>query len=327
MASKSASPTPSPPASPAPTQSPLFDHSFFQHHRRGVRTVATTPPPSTTTLSPTPDPNEYEKSAHGHIALADRDLDLLKEHVRLLNGLPATLQKPARRIAQLRPPRVWPRATLTSRRRAQLQQRRMVVRCGGNLKRKFDEYERMTKSADSAHVYRQLRRHAMARTNEEMELQLEHHELRNLRALAERAKRHELLEYRDNQGSRLRFKHIRGEPIISSNFRAAYDDYAKPPFAVPRRIRQPKVYNLPEIDKRQQIWLVPVDDDQGAPLHTQPRTPDPEDKRTRKERARPVVSKGRRTSAAQWKQKKGGKPKRPVWNYVGQCPPNIGYLY
>lgn len=233
-----------------------------------------------------------------------------------------------RRIDKLKPPKVWPRDTLTSRRRAQLQQRRIIIRCGSNLKEKSDEYDRMMKSTDSTSMYRQMREDAMAQTNEDMDLLFEHQELENLKYLAERAKENEVVEYRDNQGSRLRFKYIRGEPIISSNFVDAYDDYMKPPFIVPNRIRQPKFYHLPKINKRQEIWLVPVDDEEGLPLHAQPKTPKRKDKRTRKERARPAVNKGKRTSVAEWKEKtdkkKGGKKKRPPWKAAAACPLNIG---
>ncbi|KAK7582659.1 hypothetical protein V9T40_014104 [Parthenolecanium corni] len=328
MASKkssslTASPTPSPtPPCPAPNQSPaVIEHSFFMHRRFGAKTMTTA-----TTLSPTPDPNEYEKWAHKNIYLDDSELHLLKEHVRLLNGLPLAEEKPLRRITKLKPPKVWPRATLTSRGRAQLQQRRLVVRCGSNLKEKVDEYDDMMKSSDSALVYRQLREDAMARTSEEMDLLFEHQELENLKYLAANAREHELVEYRDNQGSRLRFNYIRGEPIISTNFRDAYDDYMKPPFIVPHRICRPKVYNIPKIDKRKEIWLVPVEEDEGIPLHMRPKTPDPKDKRSRKERARPVVKKGKRTPMKEWRDKKSAKQKRPPWKFTGACSPNIGWF-
>lgn len=343
----SATPSPRSPRSPSPspTQSPAtFEHSMYVRRRFvGKSTIATTPPPTTTTPSPAPDPNEYEKSAHRHVSVTDSELDLLKEHVRLLHGLPPTVEKPLRRITTLGPPKVLPRPTLTSARRSQLQQRRMVVRCGGNIKAKFDEYDRMVESDDSALAYRRLREDAMAHTAEEMDLQFEHQELQNLKYLAEHAKRHEVLEYRDNQGSRLRFKHIRGEPIISSNFRDSYDSYTKPPFALQLRIRQPSERHLPKIDKRKEIWLLPVadDGDEGRlPQHAQLRTPDPKDKRTRKQRARPAVKKGARTTMADWKAKqsagakakdnaKGGTPKsakrrRPPWRGAPTCQRNFG---
>lgn len=364
MASKkSSSPvatsTRSPPASasPALTQSP-FVSDLYKHHRRNAKTVETTPPPtSTTTQSPIHDPYEYEKSAYTTIPMTDGELELLKEHVRLLHGLPPTKEKHWRRVTTLQPPKVQPRATLTSWRRTQLQQRRMVVRCGGNLKQKFDEYERMMASSeDAALVYRRLRDDAMAQTTDQTDSLFEQQELQNLKYLAEQAKEREVVEYRDNQGSRLRFKCVRGEPIISSNFRDAYDDHTRPPFAVVRRTRQPKVYLQPKIDKRKEIWLMPVDDDDGRPLHTQPRTPDPKDKRSRqkkgarpavkrgvqndkgspkdkKERrlsmgsAEPLAKKGKGSSRTESKAKnKGVRRKKPPWHFGVACPANIGWF-
>ncbi len=257
--------------------------------------------------------------------MKDSDLDMLKEQVRMFRGLPATREQVRKPVDRSQPPTVPPRPTLTSRRRAELQQRRMIVRCS-DLKEKYHEYDRMMESANSGEIYRQLRDDAMGKTNEELDLQFERQELDNLRSLASRAKESDSGEFRDNQGSKLRFKHIRGEPIISGKFRDSYDDYMKPPFMVPRKIIQPKIYNLPKIDKNKEIWFVPVDDDDSIPLHTQPKSPDPNDKRSRKQRARPEVKPGTRTPASEWRDRKGQKPKRPPWNFAGSCPPNIGWF-
>lgn len=354
---KSSSPTAassrSPPTTPSPalTQSPLV---FQMYKKRGhhTTTVETTEAPTTTTTSPTPDPYEYEKAAYKTVPMTDDELEQLKEHIRFLNGLPLTRERPKPKVATLAPPKMRPRATLTSWKRVQLQQRRLVTRCGGNLKQKFEEFDRMlADSEDASDVYRRLRNDGMAQTSEQAEALAEQQELQNLKYLAERAKLHEQLEYRDNQGSRLRFKSVRGEPIISSAFRNAYEDHIRPPFVVAGRVRQPKVYLRPKIDKRKEIWLAPVDDDDaGPPLHAQPKTPPPKRKRS----DRPAAKKGsaqkdkaatkdkeRRSSkesekstnkrsksspkTAQKGEKKGVRRKRPPWHVGYACPPNVGW--
>lgn len=291
--------------------------------RTGLNEVASTPPPSTP--PPPPDPNDYEKSVYKD-RINEQDLDILKEQVRILKGLPTTMDKQKRKIDSVKPPKLDPRPTFTSRKRKELQQHRMLVRCA-NLKDKYREYEKekQANDDDADEKFRQLRSEAMAKTNEDVNNEFELEELENLKTLATKAKEKEVTVFKETQGSRLRYKFNRGQPIISGNFRNAYDDYFKPPFHLCKDIYRPKIYNLPRIDKQKETWLIPVDDEMGIPLHRQVKSPDPDDRRSKKEKSRPPVRPGRRTPMSQWRSVKAVAPtKRPPWGIYLGCPLNVG---
>lgn len=170
-------------------------------------------------------------------------------------------------------------------------------------------------------LYRQLRDATFEKNAEEIYSQFEREELENLKYLANRAKENEETGFRDNYGSKLRVKFIRGEPILSSVFRASYREYLRPPFVVAPGTTRPKLHHVPKLNK-DEIWLVPVDDVGDVPLHQQPKTPDPKDKRPRTKRDRPKIKRGKRTPRKE-SAKKEGKLKRPPWTYPSRCAPYV----
>ena len=308
--------TTTPPPSTVSSTTPKMSSYFAGRSllKGGLNEVASTPPP--TTPPPPPDPFDYEKTMFKD-RLGDNDLSKLKEQVRILKGLPLTEDKGRRRkIDSAKPPKVPPKSTFTSCKRKELQQHRMLVRCA-NLKDKYREYELVkVEKENAAEIFRQLRSESMAKTIEQVDHEFDMEELENLKNLASKAKEQEVVSFRETHGSKLRYRFNRGQPIISENFRNSYDDFSKPPFTVCKDIFRPKIHQLPKIDKQRETWYVPVDDEEGIPLHRQMKSPDPEDTRSKRQRERPPVKKGKRTAPSESTTSKDDskKPtKRPPW--------------
>lgn len=310
----SASPAPSTDSTTTPKTSSFFAGASLM--RAGLNEVASTPPP-TTPPPPPPDPHDYEKSIYKD-RVGEQDLSKLKEQVRILKGLPLTVDKDANKpkIDSTKAPKVCPRGTFTSCKRKELQQHRMLVRCA-NLKEKYREYESNLEKENADEIFRQLRSESMAKTVEQVDHEFNMEELENLKTLATKAKEQEVVSFKETHGSKLRYRYNRGQPVISDNFRNSYDDYFKPPFTICRNIYQPKIYQLPKIDKKRETWYIPVDDDQGIPLHRQMKSPDPNDKRTKREKTRPPVKSSNRRkdkeSKESTKSTTTSTTQRPAW--------------
>lgn len=322
MSSKnSTTPPPSITMSESPDRTMFAGSPFTKGPGGGLDTVASTPPPP-----PPEDPLDYEKSVFkGRIA--EGDLSFLKEQIRVSKGLPLTLDKEKLKpkINSIKSPKVKPHSTFTSRKRRQLQQHRILVRCA-NMREQYREFEKEHSDDGSTdEKFRDLRNEALSKTDEEVNHEFEQEELANLKALAVRAKKHEIRNFAETRGSTYRYKYNRGQPIISENFRNSYDDYQKLPFCLCPKLFEPKPHQLPSIDKQKETWMVPLEDDHGIPLHYQPKSPDPKDKRSKREKERPPVKKGKRTPMSEWKSVKSqATTKRPPWGSYFGCPSSVG---
>ncbi len=247
--------------------------------------------------------------------LSAADVEKLKEHIRLFKGLPPTLQEIRKPIDRQKPPALDPRVNRTQQRRLELQRFRLAKNLE-LLKKKYDEYLE-EEEEEKEEVLRLMTLAARAKTCEEIQRDEEEEDFENLKKLSIVARNNQLTEFRSNRNSELRLKALRTEPIITAHFRNVFEEHGKTPFSVPRKYEYPKRYQIPPIDRKNEVWYHPFDDETDIPLHYRRKSP-PRDNRSRKERARPPLRPGKRTMNSEWQAKKEKTlRKRPPWHYGG----------
>lgn len=298
-------------------------------------TDKTTPLPSTAPPPPPPPhKHEYERAlSQGRVS--DTDIELLKNMILESRGLRKSSQPRRRRcLNAANPPRIRPKTNETSRIRMEWRAYRLHQRCGAMLKSPAldaeliealaaaDEEEALSTKPPKKLGQAMLCK-AKQLTPEQIEDQLERHELRRLREQALTAKAEGPI--RENNCSTYRYKLARGEPIISSQFRDTFYDFWRPPFVnAARRLNLRYAtgarHQRLAIDKSSQIWLWPTDEDDGIPLHRLPKEVPAEqksDRRGAREKSRPPLRKHARADRIkQRKTQEGeGRSKRIPWNY------------
>ncbi len=269
----------------------------------------TSPTTTTTTTTPAPevDPYEYEKSVSAG-RITDTEIEKLKDIVRLDRGLRDS-SSPIRKPINVHEPSIRPRPNETSRIRMELRTFRLMRRCGNLVGQITPDQELMlTEKRKRTEDVNELLRRAKELTLEDVELETERAELERLREIAVHAK--EEGTFRGNVSSEMRYKHVRGEPILTSRFQETFYQYMKPPFET-KVIRDPLLKRrLPAIDKEKEMWLWPVDDADDIGLSW--KCDKVVEKRPSRQQLRPKLkahSKTRRTS------KKSGAEKKIPWNY------------
>ncbi|XP_065210324.1 uncharacterized protein LOC135838571 [Planococcus citri] len=221
---------------------------------------STTQSTTSAPTSPTEDPC-LKPATEGHIS--DHELEMLKDHIRVLRGLqtPATpTKKPSSAVCKK--PRIIPRSNQTSRIRIEAKKCWLMRRCGDFIKPDGDK-------ALTPEKQRCLLNKAKHLTAEEIFVEQQRAEADYLKYLASRARTDK--GFRSNRASEFRFKHMRGEPILSSYYEDAYDYHEKPPFFVAHRYKPLPVWKLPRIDKDKETWFVPQNDDGDLPLYVIPK--------------------------------------------------------
>lgn len=258
--------------------------SFFR-----TKPTATPLPETTTTTSRGPDLYEYERSfTQGRIK--DSEIEILKNCVRINFGLPLPNAPKRKRIPKPEEsPQITPKSNETSRMRLQLHAYRVLRLCGTVLDKISPEEEKMLtfKEPLSEELKAKLLK-AREWNMEQLEEAFEKVDLERLRRTAMTA--HETGPFKENNSSTFRYQRLRQQPIVTDFFRRSYNRYGKPPFELSWRYTVPSAKGLPAIDKKKQIWLIPVEEDDSTPLHMQQKSPE-KDTRSKREKARPPLKK------------------------------------
>lgn len=243
--------------------------------------------------------------------VSDADIERLKNAIREARGLRNSFPSPTRWqrrryfLNAANPPRIAPKTNETARIRMEWRTYRLYQRCGAVLEPPAidaeqtevpDNKEEAVTTRPPKKLLEAMLRQAKQLTPEQIEDELDRRELQRLREQATTAKA--ARTFRENNCSAYRYKLARGEPIISSQFRETFDDYLRPPFAnAARRLNLRYTIGArhqPTIDKRTHIWLWPIEDDDGIPLHQLRKEVPPQkkgDRRSARERSRPPLRK------------------------------------
>lgn len=278
---------------------PLPTLSLAPRMLKGRNMEVTTPTP---TPSPPPiDPHEYEKATFEN-QLDDRSYDTLKEHIRLVRGLQLTApaSMPISRSSNpcsCQKPKVAPRENETSRIRARLRKHRLLQRSG-----KLASGKELTPKEEKA-LFDEVK-HLNA---EQLEEQCYHDEIRYLKYMAEHV---QSSEFRVNRASEFRYKHNRGEPLLTGALRYNFETFEKPPFVMARDYKPPPRWKMPPIDKKREVWLLPTNDVDGVPLHFQMKSPQTKPAVGRKANRKPIKRQYKRSLI-----RPSQPTKRPPWNY------------
>lgn len=214
---------------------------------------------TTTTPAPTSLPEDPCEKPITPGPITERDLEMLKNHIRMSKGM-QVISPPIKKRTPCKVPLQPPRPTETSRVRTEMRKYRLIQRLDDFVKYHTGEYSEFF-SGDkplTAEQQQALFNKAKHLTAEEIKDENRRAEISYLKYLAEKVQTSK--DFRQNRASQFRFKHTRGEPILSSYYEDAYDYHEKPPFSVARRYRPLPCWKLPPIDKNKEMWFVPQDD-------------------------------------------------------------------
>lgn len=249
----------------------------------------TTPMPVTTSTSRGPDIHEYERSfTQGRIT--DAEIETLKNCIRVNYGLPvedAPDRKAVPKASLL--PQIVPKSNETSRMRSRMHAYRLLRLCGALIDGVSpDEAKMLDEKEPLSDELKTKLLKAREWTPEQLEEAFEKAEFERLRRTAMSVR--EAGPFKENNCSAYRYQRIRHEPIVTEYFRRTYSNHTKPPFELSWRYSAPTAKSLPPINKKKEIWLIPVEDDDGTPLQTQSKSSE-KDTKSRRERARPPLKK------------------------------------
>ncbi len=220
----------------------------------------------------------FSHSSEAAHNVTQKDIENLREFVRMDRGLPLMRQTKQKSIDVFREPLIRPKMNRASTIRA-----KYVRRPDVSLKDKVE--------AASATV----------KLNEEQMLA-------RLKRLAERYKKAEDPMYKFNWGFEMRYQSNKGNPTMPSSFRHSYETYNKPLFHVPKKLELPKRYLWPPAGQHEISYLGFRMDGDLIPLQYQEK---PEKAKRKKSDKRPALRKTKRVL----RRKPSPKGKKTPWNY------------
>lgn len=244
--------------------------------------------------------------------ISDTDLEKLRQHIRVLKGLTLTEEKTRKKIDFTSPPIISPRLNAAATLRASIHRRWIEI----NLPSIMKKYS-LTEEKVDEELTDFLRKEALSRSYCDYIEEKENEYQENLKKLSQLAKSNEDPHFRANKNFDLRLKTAKGLPIITEDFRRAYENFEKTPFHFSKKCEL-KSRQLQPIDEENEMWLYPFIEDEPIPLHRQQK-PQPVDTRSAKEKTRPPVKPGKYTPLAERRSVKVPPTKKPPWRFVSSC--------